>query len=193
MSAPRRVDQTLFRRASILVAVGDRGLRRTLRDVLLGMGFPTIYVSGTAADTMRQIGEREPSVILLDNSLPGSDGLALTRRLRRHGGSYSASPIVLMTAAPDLALVAAARDAGVNEIVVKPLSMEALILRLMHVLKMPRPFIRTSGFVGPDRRRIGERRRHERRSEQPARLRQERRGKSSRRSGQDRRAGKGPV
>src|SRR3546814_1481847 len=101
------------------------------------MGFPTIYVSGTQADTLRQIGEREPSVILLDNSLPGGNGLALTRRLRQHGGMYSQSPIVLMIAAPDVGLVAAARAAGVNEIVVKPVSMEALVLRLMHVLKAP--------------------------------------------------------
>src|SRR3546814_6256083 len=96
MSKSNRVDPTVFRRASILVAEGDRALRRALRDVLLGMGFPTIYVSGTQADTLRQIGEREPSVILLDNSLPGGNGLALTRRLRQHGGMYSQSPIVLM-------------------------------------------------------------------------------------------------
>src|SRR3546814_4634573 len=72
MSKSNRVDPTVFLRASILVAEGDRALRRALRDVLLGMGFPTIYVSGTQADTLRQIGEREPSVILLDNSQIGS-------------------------------------------------------------------------------------------------------------------------
>ncbi|MFC3676308.1 response regulator [Ferrovibrio xuzhouensis] len=187
MSKSNRVDPAVFRRASILVAEGDRALRRALRDVLLGMGFPTIYVSGTQADTLRQIGEREPSVILLDNSLPGGNGLALTRRLRQHGGMYSQSPIVLMIAAPDVGLVAAARDAGVNEIVVKPVSMEALVLRLMHVLKAPRPFIRSTGFVGPDRRRLGERRTGERRNHPAGGLRQERRQRPSRRTGHDRR------
>src|SRR3546814_18579031 len=39
MSKSNRVDPTVFLRASILVAEGDRALRRTLRDVLLGMGF----------------------------------------------------------------------------------------------------------------------------------------------------------
>jgi CheY-like chemotaxis protein len=184
---PARVDPTAFRRASILVAEGDRALRRTLRDVLLGMGFPTIYVSGTQADTLRQIGEREPSVILLDNDLPGGSGLALTRRLRQQGGTYSQTPIVLMTHSPELALITAARDAGVNEIVIKPVSMEALILRLMHVLKAPRRFIRAERFVGPDRRRLGERRQGERRNQPTGLLRQERRQQMSRRSGQERR------
>lgn len=188
MSKSHRVDPIVFRRASVLVAEGDRGLRRALRDVLLGMGFPTIHVSGTQADTLRQIGEREPNVILLDNSLPGGNGLALVRRLRQQGGSYSSIPIVLMIEAPDMTLVTAARDAGVNEIVVKPVAMEALILRLMHVLKAPRPFIRSTGFVGPDRRRLVERREGERRQPPPAAdLRQDRRQRSSRRSGQDRR------
>jgi len=183
---PYRVDPTAFRRASILVAEGDRALRRALRDVLLGMGFPTIYVSGNQADTLRQIVERGPEIILLDNNLPGGNGLMLTRRLRAQGGLYSQCPIVLMIEAPDATLVAAARDAGVNEIVVKPVSMEALILRLMHVLKAPRPFIRVTGFIGPDRRRLGARRKSERRH-RPTGMRPERRCRASRRSGEERR------
>jgi len=188
MSNARRVDPNVFRRATILVAEGDRALRRALRDVLLGMGFPTIYVSGTQADTLRQISERDPSIILLDNNLPGGDGLALTRRLRRHGGSHCNRPIVLMADTPDAALVAAARDAGVNEIVVKPVAMEALVLRLMHVLKVPRPFVRCPAFIGPDRRRISERRHGERRNHPVSALDRERRQRPSRRTGSDRRS-----
>jgi CheY-like chemotaxis protein len=185
----RRIDPGAFRRSTILVAEGDRGLRRTLRDVLLGMGFPSIIVAGTSAETMRQIIEQRPSVILLDQKLPGADGggLALTRRLRRDNDPI---PIVLMTGTPDMAMVAAARDAGVNEIVIKPLSMEGLVLRLMHVLQVPRSFIRTPGFVGPDRRRLADRRRNERRIQMPLPPEQERRKRASRRSGDERRTKK---
>ena len=184
----RRIDPSAFRRSTILVAEGDRGLRRTLRDVLLGMGFPSIVLASTAAETMRLIVEQRPSVVLLDHKLPGtngSDGLTLTRRLRRECDPL---PIILMTTAPDATLVAAARDAGVNEIVRKPLSMESLVLRLMHVLQVPRRFIRSPGFVGPDRRRLAERRRMiDRRAEMPLPPDQERRKTSSRRSGDERR------
>ena len=180
---PRRIDQGAFRRATILVAEGDRAFRRTLRDVLLGMGFPSIIVAGTVAEAMRMIVEQRPSVILLDCKLPGGDGLKLTRRLRREGDSL---PVILMAQAPDASLVTAARDAGVNEMVLKPLSMESLVLRLMHVLQVPRPFVRSPGYLGPDRRRLPERRRNERRS-RPLLLEPERRQKISRRSGDDRR------
>lgn len=184
LAKPRRIDPSAFSRATILVAEGDRGLRRTLRDILLGMGFPSIILASTMAEAMRQIVEQRPSVILLDHKLPGGDGLLLTRRLRNDRNEL---PVILMAQAPDLALVAAARDAGVNEMAVKPLSMEGLVLRLMHVLKAPRAFVRSPGYLGPDRRRVPERRRTERRGHGPALLDPERRQKISRRSGEDRR------
>lgn len=187
-SKTRRVDPSAFRRSTILVAEGDRGLRRTLRDVLLGMGFPSIVLASTAAEAMRLIVEQRPSVVLLDHKLPGtngSDGLTLTRRLRRDNDPL---PIILMTGSPDIGLVAAARDAGVNEIVRKPLSMEGLVLRLMHVLQLPRKFIRSPGFVGPDRRRLADRRRLvDRRAETPLPPELDRRQRPSRRSGDERR------
>lgn len=184
LAKSRRIDPNAFSRATILVAEGDRGLRRTLRDVLLGMGFPSIILAGTMAEAMRQIVEQRPSVVLLDHKLPGGDGLLLTRRLRREGDDL---PVILMAQAPDMALVASARDAGVNEMVLKPLSMEGLVLRLMHVLKAPRPFVRVPGYLGPDRRRLPERRRIERRLQSPIALLPDRRNRISRRSGEDRR------
>lgn len=186
MTKALRLDPSTFRRATILVAEGDRGLRRALRDVLLGMGFPVIFVAGTMAETQRHVLQQSPGVILLDNKLPGGDGLSLTRRLRRDP-SNGQTPIILLAEAPDAPLVAAARDAGVNEIVVKPISVEALVKRLAHVLQMPRKFIRVESFIGPDRRRLGERRRVERRTHPPAAPEAERRQRSSRRLGRDRR------
>ena len=186
MTKLTRLDPSTFRRATILVAEGDRGLRRALRDVLLGMGFPVIYVAGTMAETQRHIFQQSPGIILLDHKLPGGDGLTFTRRLRRDP-SNGQTPIILLTEAPDAALVAGARDAGVNEIVVKPISITALVKRLAHVLQMPRRFVRVESFIGPDRRRLGERRRVERRSHPLDAPGAERRQRSTRRLGRERR------
>lgn len=163
MSQDRRIDPKAFRSATILVAESNRATRQALRNVLLGMGFPTIMLTGNAGETMRQLMLDQPSVLLLDHKLPGADGLMLVRRLRRDPDDLGRIPIILMIEAPDAALVIAARDAGVNEIVIKPPSVEALVRRLMSVLKAPRPFVRVKGFIGPDRRRLADRRRSERR------------------------------
>jgi DNA-binding response OmpR family regulator len=49
--------------------------------------------------------------------------------------------------------VVTARDAGVNELLVKPLSARALFTRIQTIIERPRPFIRTRSYFGPCRRR----------------------------------------
>jgi DNA-binding response OmpR family regulator len=47
-----------------------------------------------------------------------------------------------------------ARDAGVNEFLVKPISANTLFERIEALIERPRPFVRLKeGFFGPDRRR----------------------------------------
>ena len=74
-----------------------------------------------------------------------------------------------------------------REIVVKPISVTALVKRLAHVLQMPRRFIRDESFIGPDRRRLGERRHVDRRSHPLDAPGMERRQRSTRRLGKERR------
>jgi two-component system chemotaxis response regulator CheY len=47
----------------------------------------------------------------------------------------------------------AARDAGVTEFVVKPITAKAILDRIQAVIFGPRPFVKTDGYFGPDRRR----------------------------------------
>jgi two-component system chemotaxis response regulator CheY len=49
--------------------------------------------------------------------------------------------------------VLAARDAGANEFMAKPFSVKGVAKRLEEVIRRPRPFIRSSVYFGPDRRR----------------------------------------
>ncbi|WP_374303199.1 response regulator [Ferrovibrio sp.] len=197
MSQDRRIDPKTFRSATILVAESNRATRQALRNVLLGMGFPSIMLTGNSGETMRQLMLDPPSVLLLDHKLPGGDGLMLVRRLRRDSGELGRIPIILMIEAPEAALVIAARDAGVNEIVIKPPAVEALVRRLMSVLKEPRPFVRVKGFIGPDRRRLIERRRGDRRfiELEPEDIpgNSDRRKGGGRRTGKDRRSKANPA
>jgi DNA-binding response OmpR family regulator len=49
-----------------------------------------------------------------------------------------------------------ARDAGVNEFLAKPVSVKAILSRLISVIEHPRPFVRTKSYFGPCRRRRGD-------------------------------------
>jgi len=153
-----------FRQASILVVDEERGSRQALRDVLLGMGFSAVFTATNSREALMEIGAHSPSIILVDYRLSKVDGLSFTERLRRSAGEINpAVPVILMARSIDADLVQRARDAGVNEIVMKPISMQVLVRRLLHTLNKQRPLVRAGGFVGPDRRRRDDRRAGERR------------------------------
>ncbi len=171
-----------FRGRTVLVVDENRATRNGLRDVLIGMGFSAVYQAADGKQALLEVAAHEPSLILVDYRLPKMDGLMFTERLRRDPSiGNNGMPVILMASDVDSGLVLAARDAGVNEVVVKPISMQVLVRRLLHALQSQRPLVRGGGYVGPDRRRRGERRLGDRRggSEHPAKA--DRRNNATRR------------
>jgi DNA-binding response OmpR family regulator len=59
----------------------------------------------------------------------------------------------MVTGHTERSLVEAARDAGVNEFLAKPITAHNLISRITEILDRPRPFVRCEAYTGPDRRR----------------------------------------
>ena len=50
-------------------------------------------------------------------------------------------------------VITQARDAGVNELVARPMSLKALSSRMEYIFDKPRPFVRSASYFGPCRRR----------------------------------------
>lgn len=71
--------------------------------------------------------ESEPDLAILDWMLPGLTGVELCRRLRATG---SKMPIVLLTARDEVGDRVAGLDAGADDYVVKPFSIEELLARI---------------------------------------------------------------
>jgi DNA-binding response OmpR family regulator len=71
--------------------------------------------------------EQLPDLILLDWMLPGISGLEICRRLRSTGNRI---PVILMTAKDDVADRVAGLDAGADDYVVKPFSIQELLARV---------------------------------------------------------------
>ncbi|MGD1716671.1 response regulator transcription factor [Dapis sp. BLCC M172] len=78
----------------------------------------------TGLTTAREI---KPDLILLDWMLPGLSGLELCRRLRSTGDKV---PVILLTAKDDVTDRVAGLDAGADDYVLKPFSVEELLARV---------------------------------------------------------------
>ena len=78
----------------------------------------------------------EPELVLLDWMMPGLSGVEVCRRLRTTGFK---EPIILMTAKDDVADRVAGLDAGADDYVVKPFSIEELLARVRAHLRRNQP------------------------------------------------------
>jgi len=93
-------------------------------------------------------------LIILDWEMAPGDGLKLTREIRRNPDSPNVYvPIIMVTAHNERDHVYKARDAGITEYVLKPVSPKALFSRIEAVIERPRRFVRVGDYFGPDRRR----------------------------------------
>lgn len=123
-ATPPVSEEKVFSRCSVLVVEDNTGAREFLTEALHSLGHEAEAVAeGSAA--LDLLGRRFSTfdVVLLDVNLPGQDGVALARRLRSQhphlrlvGCSAEAFPQVR----------AAALAAGMDEFLVKPVTLDAL-------------------------------------------------------------------
>ena len=110
----------------ILVVEDDEKLAKFLQLELQYESYDvTVANDGMAGLTHAR--EIDPDLILLDWMLPQITGLEVCRRLRTSGSKV---PIILLTAKDEISDRVAGLDAGADDYIVKPFSIEELLARL---------------------------------------------------------------
>ena len=61
--------------------------------------------------------------------------------------------MIMVTGHSEQNKVTLARDAGINEMLIKPLSARTLFAHIRAVIERARPFVETRSYFGPDRRK----------------------------------------
>lgn len=142
-------------RLRILVADPFSQLREIIRDILLrGIGVDEVIDCRNGEEALNLLRDLGADVVLADASMKPLGGIALCKRIRAGvEGIDPYLPVIVMSGRAEISEITAARDAGVNEYLAKPLSAKILDLRLHAVVERPRPFVRSDNFFGPDRRR----------------------------------------
>jgi two-component system response regulator MprA len=118
----------------ILVIEDDERILKFLRRGLAYEG----YIVDDATDGesgLRIARDQPPDLVILDWMLPGLDGLEVCRRLRS-GGSV---PILMLTAKDHVSDRVLGLDAGADDYMVKPFSLDELLARLRALLRRAQP------------------------------------------------------
>src|ERR1700688_3907728 len=116
--------QTLLRPLNILCAEDNPYGRVLLNTILTELGHRADFV-GTGEEAVTAV-TRGYDVVLMDVTLPGIDGLEATRRIRALASAASRTPIVGISGRTEIGDEEAARAAGMDSYLRKPVSPSAL-------------------------------------------------------------------
>jgi two-component system KDP operon response regulator KdpE len=116
--------------AAIFLVEDDVRIRALLVDGLAERGH-SVRATGRAAEALRDVVDWGPDVVVLDLGLPDIDGADVLKMLR----AVSAVPIVVATARDDEQEIVRLFDAGADDYVVKPYSVDHLEARIRAVLR----------------------------------------------------------
>lgn len=119
----------------ILVAEDDRKLRSHLVKALRAGGY-AVDETGDGEEALWLLGENPYDAAVLDITMPGCDGVTVTRTARQRGCT---TPVLLATARGELRDKVGGLDAGADDYLVKPFSTEEMLARLRALMRRQRP------------------------------------------------------
>ena len=130
--------------------------QRTLRTALVAEGFRSIK-DVSELEVIRDITEKSvPDLIVIDLDMPDGSTGEFVRDVRNGNlGINPFIPIIAVTWDANMDVVKEAVDAGVDDLLAAPISVKAILGRIDILITNRKPFVVTSDYIGPDRRKRG--------------------------------------
>jgi len=137
-----------------LCADNSPSMLRIYRALLQDMGATSIFFAENGAEAYDQFQRQKPDMVICEWTLPLVSGPQLIKLFRSKRNKHSPYvPVIVCAGEATLQTLTLARDIGANEFLAKPISANSLQDRIISTLANPRPFIESSVYFGPDRRR----------------------------------------
>ena len=118
----------------ILIVDDEIQIRRALDINLRAHGYE-VDLAETGEEALTEAAARPPDLVLLDLGLPGMDGVDVIRGLR----VWTSIPIIILSARHTDASKVAALDAGADDYITKPFSINELLARVRASLRRHSP------------------------------------------------------
>lgn len=117
----------------ILVVEDDKAIRKLITTTLETQGYQ-YHTAGTGEGSILEAVSRQPDIMILDLGLPDMDGVDIIKKVR----AWSNMPIIVVSARSEDRDKIDALDAGADDYLTKPFSVEELLARLRVSLRRVR-------------------------------------------------------
>jgi DNA-binding response OmpR family regulator len=151
-AVPLNPNEELYRSVRLVLGDGDREFIKTLAPALFPIGLRDVAVCADGAELKKAI-VMSVDVVVCDIDLPGIDFKAFVQDVRHERIGGNPFIVLIGTTKPtDEATVARVLESGVDDVIVKPIDAPTLVRRIAAFVKGRKPFVISSGYIGPSRR-----------------------------------------
>ena len=118
---------TTYSKYRLLIVDDHRTMLQALQSLVLQIGFFNVDTAVDGVDALEKINANHYDLIISDWNMPNMDGIELLRRIRSSTElKIKALPVILVTAESKVENILLAKKTGVNNYIVKPLSLATL-------------------------------------------------------------------
>lgn len=129
----------------VLIVDDEIQIRRFLRISLEANGY-RVHEAVTGNEGLVRAAQLRPDILILDMGLPDADGVDILRRLRE----WTTMPVIMLTVRDADSDKVRALDAGADDYLTKPFSLDELMARMRVALRHTRPAAEEQVFRSGD-------------------------------------------
>lgn len=118
----------------ILVVDDDRAILKMVKQYMTANGM-TVIMTDNGSEALLLIKDSRPDIVLCDSQMPGLDGQALCRAIKRAGDTESIPVVIMSGERMGDRDVVSGLEQGADDYILKPFSMSVLLARLKAVLR----------------------------------------------------------
>ena len=149
----QKLTPELCEQVRVLLLEDNLSMRTLILTILRMLEIPNVKAAGNTDQAMIELEMQEPDITLVDCDSDPKEGPKFIRAMRQfEDGRFAEVPVILLSAYADRQMVERARDAGANDLLVKPFSPRVLLQHIGFVIENPRPTVQVESYIGPDRR-----------------------------------------
>lgn len=119
---------------NILIIEDDEDIQAVIQYNLRKAGFSNIVSAENGLEGLQSAKKNPPAIILLDLMLPEIDGITLCAELKKNESTASI-PVIMISAKSTESDIIAGLEAGADDYVTKPFSIQILIARIKSALR----------------------------------------------------------